>query len=112
MPGLKHSYKLAVAVAAVLVACSLGPSVYAAPAPPTATALPASDDPNYPLWTSSTPLSPSVPQPIRGQLGENILGPQNIPLALENPDLLAPPTTDHGLMYVVCSRHLMAPGWY
>ena len=37
-----------------------------------------------------------VPQPQRGSLGASILGPQNIPLELQNADLLAPPTTDHG----------------
>ena len=75
--------------------------VTAAPAPsgtssaPTSTStVPyASDDPNNPLWN---PESDIVPQPIRGSLGANILGPQNVPLELQNPDVFAPPTTDNG----------------
>ena len=36
------------------------------------------------------------PQPIRGDRGAAILGPRNIPLERENPDLLASPYTDLG----------------
>jgi oxalate decarboxylase len=36
------------------------------------------------------------PQPIRGDRGAAILGPRNIPLERENPDLLASPSTDAG----------------
>ena len=50
-------------------------------------------DPNYELWT---PDSGSSPSPQRGQLGASILGPQNLPVELQNADLLAPPTTDNG----------------
>ncbi|EJF64733.1 oxalate decarboxylase [Dichomitus squalens] len=53
----------------------------------------ASDDPNDILWSQN---STTNPQPIRESLGAKILGPQNIPVALQNPDLLAPPTTDSG----------------
>ena len=53
----------------------------------------ATDDPNVPLWN---PNSKMIPEAIRGTFGANILGPQNIPLELQNPSLLAPPTTDHG----------------
>ena len=53
----------------------------------------ASDDPNYWLWNDTTTEDP---QPIRGSRGASILGPQNIPLDKQNPDLLAPPTTDSG----------------
>jgi oxalate decarboxylase len=35
-----------------------------------------------------------APEPIRGNDGGTILGPRNVPLELENPDLLAPPSTD------------------
>ena len=106
MPSFKPSYKFAIVAAAALAVCSSRYSANAAPAPvasagpPTATVAPASNNPNYPLWTPNTPQSPTVPQPIRDQLGANILGPQNIPIALQNTDLLAPPTTDHGTMYV------------
>ncbi len=36
------------------------------------------------------------PRPIRGDLGATILGPRNVPLERENPDLLASPYTDSG----------------
>jgi oxalate decarboxylase len=36
------------------------------------------------------------PQPIRGDEGGSILGPRNLALERENPDLLASPSTDHG----------------
>ena len=58
----------------------------------------ASDDPNYPLWNEHTT---AIPQPERGQLGGTILGPQNIAIDRQNPDILAPPTTDSGTVYVV-----------
>ncbi|KAF8684030.1 Oxalate Decarboxylase [Rhizoctonia solani] len=37
-----------------------------------------------------------LPEPIRGSRGANILGPQNVELDRQNPDILAPPTTDSG----------------
>ena len=55
----------------------------------------ASDDPNDILWSED---STTNPQPIRESLGATILGPQNVPVALQNPDMLAPPTTDNGNM--------------
>ena len=36
------------------------------------------------------------PRPIRGDRGASILGPRNVPLERENPDLLASPYTDSG----------------
>jgi hypothetical protein len=53
----------------------------------------APEDPNYPLWG---PESTIHPEPIRGQLGATLLGPENVPMELQNPDLLAPPSTDQG----------------
>jgi oxalate decarboxylase len=38
----------------------------------------------------------AAPQPKRGDYGGTILGPRNAPLERENPDVLAPPTTDAG----------------
>lgn len=64
----------------------------------TATVPFASLDPNLPLWDDQS--DPSVVSPVRGQLGASILGPDNIPIDLQNPDLLAPPTTDAGTMLV------------
>jgi hypothetical protein len=62
------------------------------------TVRPTSSDPNYPVY------SPGVPgnaQPIRGSLGAAILGPQNLPIQEQNPDIVAPPTTDHGNVCVL-----------
>ena len=50
-------------------------------------------DPNEALWT---PTSGSSPQPVRSGKGGSILGPDNVPLDLQNADSLAPPTTDSG----------------
>lgn len=36
------------------------------------------------------------PQPVRGDTGAVILGPENLPLELQNSDALAPPYTDNG----------------
>ncbi|KNZ78360.1 Oxalate decarboxylase oxdC [Termitomyces sp. J132] len=54
---------------------------------------PGDPDSNAQLWD---PVSPVIPEPTRGKLGANILGPQNLDLEQQNADLLAPPTTDHG----------------
>lgn len=61
----------------------------------------ASDNPNTIEW--STTVEDIDPQAIRGTLGGTILGPQNIPLDIQNPDLLAPPTTDAGTVCVLIS---------
>ena len=78
--------------------------VFAAAA--TATVAFASDQANGMLWSDSANVNP---QPVRDQLGATILGPQNVPVAIQNPDLLAPPTTDSGnvsvIKPVIVSRH-------
>ena len=38
----------------------------------------------------------SIPQPVRGHLGETDVGPRNLELDCQNPDLMAAPDTDHG----------------
>ncbi|KAK7037839.1 hypothetical protein VNI00_010800 [Paramarasmius palmivorus] len=74
---------------------SLGsPSTSVSAAEPSATVPYASTNPNFPLWAANSP--PSVPIPERGTLGASIMGPSNPPLELQNPSLLAPPTTDNG----------------
>ncbi|KAF8712306.1 Oxalate Decarboxylase, partial [Rhizoctonia solani] len=101
------------------LALVLSTSVLGAPAPavesntsstrlPSAPAHPSSTtDPSYPSPTvpyASNELNESflskfrdeVPEPIRGSKGANILGPQNVEIDRQNPDLLAPPTTDSG----------------
>jgi hypothetical protein len=54
----------------------------------------ASLNPNRVLWTPTKPVK--HPEPERAGLGGTILGPQNVPLELQNADLLGAPTTDHG----------------
>jgi hypothetical protein len=79
----------------------LVPFVFAAPAPSpasaavqsTSTVRHATNNPNYPLWNSDSNI---IPEPIRGSTGGKVLGPQNIPMDLQNPDALASPSTDNG----------------
>jgi hypothetical protein len=65
---------------------------------PSATVAPASDDPNYQAYPPGT-SGPA--QPIRGDLGADIIGPQNIPIQQQNPDVVASPSTDNGDVYVI-----------
>ena len=57
------------------------------------------------------------PQPIRGVAGATILGPRNVPVELQNPDLLAPPTTDSGTIpnlkysYAAAHNRVLSGGW-
>ena len=74
---------------------------------PVPTVLPASSNPNTLLWQEDT--AAVDPQPIRGTLGAKILGPQNFEVQLQNADLLAPPSTDSGTVYVF-SRFLVHSG--
>ena len=60
---------------------------------PSATVVPISLNPNEPLWNASVV---DTPQAIRGSLGATVIGPTNPEIVKQNPDLLAPPTTDAG----------------
>lgn len=77
----------------------------------------ASDDPNVEIYPPNINDPGYVPEPIRGKLGSNILAQHNIPLALENPTLLAPPTTDHGSIpnahwpFSLSHNRLQTGGW-
>jgi oxalate decarboxylase len=57
------------------------------------------------------------PQPIRGDAGASILGPRNVPVERENPDLLASPYTDAGTIpnlkfsYAAARNRLTTGGW-
>ena len=57
------------------------------------------------------------PEPIRGDRGATILGPRNIPLERENPDLLASPYTDSGTIpnlkfsFATARNRLLTGGW-
>jgi oxalate decarboxylase len=73
---------------------------------------------------STTPRSESPvtandqkPEPIRGELGASILGPRNIPLERENPDLLIAPDTDAGTVpnlkwpFALSHNRVLSGGW-
>ena len=64
------------------------------------TVTPASDDPNAPVYEPvyEPEADPDPPEAIRGQLGGTVIGPQNVVMDMQNPDLLAPPSTDAGSM--------------
>jgi oxalate decarboxylase len=61
--------------------------------------------------------STETPQPIRGDLGASIMGPRNVPLERENPDLLASPSTDAGTIpnlkfsFAAARNRLTSGGW-
>lgn len=90
MPSIKFT-------TSILAAVFLATSALAAPAgtapAPEATAPYANTDPNKVLWTETQGM---YPQPVRGNLGAPMLGPQNVVIDLQNADLLAPPSTDAG----------------
>lgn len=69
--------------------------VSAAPAPLTDSviAVDGSSDLNPVLWGSDSDITP---EPIRGSSGATSISVQNLALDLQNPDQLAPPTTDSG----------------
>ena len=58
-----------------------------------------------------------APQPIRDGLGASILGPHNVPVERENPDLLASPYTDSGTIpnlkfsFATARNRLVTGGW-
>lgn len=94
MPATKltKAVLLAMSLASAVCAAPAGTAIASAPAA-SPTAPYASENANRVLWTET---DAAVPLPIRGTLGTTILGPQNIPMDLQNPDLLAPPSTDAG----------------
>ena len=65
----------------------------------------------------SQPGVPTPPQPIRDNQGASILGPTNPPREAQDPDLLAPPRTDHGTLpnlrwsFADSHNHLSEGGW-
>ncbi|KAJ6577603.1 oxalate decarboxylase [Mycena capillaripes] len=107
------------AVSSVSSVASAAPSSVPAPSPTssaveaTATVPFASTDPNSPLWS----LDSGDPAPIRESFGASILGPSNIPVEQQNPDLLAPPTTDSGSLsnakwpFSLSHNRLQTGGW-
>ncbi|KAG5636227.1 hypothetical protein H0H81_008734 [Sphagnurus paluster] len=71
-------------------------------------------NPNFPLWSEDTK---EIVSPIRGPLGAAIQGPDNQPIDKQNPDLFAPPTTDHGSVanakwpFALSHNRLHTGGW-
>lgn len=59
----------------------------------------------------------SILQPIRGDRGGTILGPRNVPVEIENPDMLSSPYTDAGTIpnlkfaYATARNRLGTGGW-
>ncbi|KAH8112429.1 oxalate decarboxylase [Phellopilus nigrolimitatus] len=54
---------------------------------------PASDKANEPMWAQN---SNSTPEAINGQLGSTIISADDTLLDIQNPDMVAPPSTDAG----------------
>jgi oxalate decarboxylase len=58
-----------------------------------------------------------IPEPVRGSLGAPILGPRNLPLERENPDLLVSPETDAGTIpnlkfsFATARNRVLTGGW-
>ncbi|KIJ50983.1 hypothetical protein M422DRAFT_159145 [Sphaerobolus stellatus SS14] len=84
------------------------------PAAATFTAGLTSDDPNDSLLDQ---FQSETPEAIRGSLGASVIGPQNIPLDMESPDFLAPPSTDAGSIqnakwpFSLSHNRLQTGGW-
>jgi len=57
------------------------------------------------------------PEPIQGNLGGTDPGPRNIELDRQNPDILTPPSTDHGTLpnlkfsFGMAHNRLQGAGW-
>ncbi|KAI6168410.1 putative oxalate decarboxylase/oxidase [Pisolithus thermaeus] len=110
-----YSWSLLSTLVVVSTALAASPSSTTSAAPAPSPTVPyASDDPNYPLWNLDSDITP---EPIRGGLGATILGPQNVPVELQNPDALAPPTTDNGNVpnfkwpFSLSRNRLQTGGW-
>ncbi|KAI0784498.1 RmlC-like cupin domain-containing protein [Abortiporus biennis] len=94
---------------------SAPPSTSTSAAPAASETVPyASDDPNGIMWG---PDYDGTPEAIRGTYGATVLGPQDIDIVKENPDLLAPPTTDSGSVsnakwpFSLSHNRLQTGGW-
>ncbi|KAK0475425.1 oxalate decarboxylase [Armillaria novae-zelandiae] len=74
-----------------------------------------STDPNGVLWNEGS--DPSKVTAYRGKVGASIMGPDNVPMDLQNPDLFAPPTTDSGSIpnakwpFALSHNRLQTGGW-
>ncbi|VDB88699.1 unnamed protein product [Peniophora sp. CBMAI 1063] len=100
---------------ALATAAPASTSTNSAP-PPYATDTPISLDLNAPIYIA--PINTDAgPQPIRGGLGADIIAQNNANLAKQNPDSLAPPTTDEGNVgnpkwpFSLSHNRLLTGGW-
>jgi oxalate decarboxylase len=68
-------------------------------------------------YTMSQQTQITLPEPIRNGEGASIMGPRNVPLELENPNLLASPDTDDGTIpnlkfsFSAAHNRLLTGGW-
>lgn len=59
----------------------------------------------------------TIPEPVRNGTGASIMGPHNVPVELENPNLLASPDTDAGTIpnlkfsFSTAHNRLLTGGW-
>ncbi|PCH42527.1 hypothetical protein WOLCODRAFT_177553 [Wolfiporia cocos MD-104 SS10] len=99
---------------ASLATCAPTGSSVSSSALPSPTVPYASDDPNVELWNAHSDITPEA---MRGRLGATVLGPQNVMLDLQNPSILAPPSTDHGAVsnakwpFSLSHNRLQTGGW-
>jgi bicupin, oxalate decarboxylase family len=69
------------------------------------------------IQTKEQTITNGSGEPIRGTWGASILGPRNIPVERENPDLLASPETDAGTVpnlkfsYSAARNRIASGGW-
>ncbi|EJT98234.1 oxalate oxidase [Dacryopinax primogenitus] len=106
--------RITYAEASAIAASNIAPALAATP-----TGAYASDDPNdsyYDLFQEETPEAVRTRVGL-GPLGADILGPQNIPMEEQYPDLLAPPSTDAGTVlnskwsFSQSHNRLQSGGW-
>ncbi|KAG8216718.1 putative oxalate decarboxylase/oxidase [Butyriboletus roseoflavus] len=111
-----RSWSLLSSLAAIASAAAQSSPSASSSAPVATPTVPyASDNPNSWLWTAES--KDVNPQPVREGLGADILGPQNLPMQMENADALAPPTTDNGVVanfkwpFALSHNRLQTGGW-
>ncbi|QRW11233.1 oxalate decarboxylase [Ceratobasidium sp. AG-Ba] len=96
------------------LSASSSPFATASSAAPTQAVAYASDDLNESFLDK---FQVENPEPTRGSTGANILGPQNVPLDRQNPDILAPPGSDSGSVanvkwpFSLSNNRLQDGGW-
>ncbi|EJD06750.1 oxalate decarboxylase [Fomitiporia mediterranea MF3/22] len=91
-----------------------GSSTVGTAVPVTQIVAPAGNNPNFQPYPQGTD---EIPQPINRDLGAPLMAPDNIAISQQNPDLLAPPSTDHGSVenakwpFALSHNRLHTGGW-